>query len=272
MVSLRPIVALLVGAIVLTGCRDDTVRIAYAPAVGDQTVYELRVRTETELALEDRDDTTRRSSSARVRATQTVLDVSAGGGTRVEVRIDRAGSPPRTFVAILDRAAHVRSIESVQGLPASVLGDVGLPELVPSAASVVPSRPLRPGDAWRIDLPVVLPGSPPSRLRGGGRLLELGVVGGRDVGVVRATTRVRVARTTDVPEGRIVAAGTQSTHSLTRHALDDGSVVSASSTTRARFDVVVSPPPGSGLAADPVEGTLRVVVRSTVEAVSRQRS
>ena len=258
----------------LTGCRDDTVRLVYQPSVGDETVYALRVETDTVLALDDREEPTRRSSSARVRATQRVLDVSPGTpdeAARVEVRIERAGSPARTFVARLDRAAHVRSIESVEGLPASVLGDVGLPELVPAAAAVVPSRRLRPGQAWTIDAPIQLPGSTPSRLRGSGRLVELGVVDGRDVGVVRSTTRVRVARSTEVPDGRIAADGTQTTTSLTRHALDDGSLVSASSTTRATFGVVVSPPFGSGIVAEPVEGTLRFVVRSTVEAVSGRR-
>lgn len=267
--------AVLLATISLTGCRDGTVRIAYQPSVGDETVYALHVETDTVLSLDDREEPTRRSSSARMRATQTVLDVSPGSpdeAARVAVRVERAGSPARTFVARLDRAAHVRSIESVEGLPASVLGDVGLPELVPAAAAVVPSRPLRPGQAWTIDAPIQLPGSTPSRLRGSGRLVELGVVDGRDVGVVRSTTRVRVARSTDVADGRIAADGTQTTTSLTRHALDDGSLVTASSTTRATFGVVVSPPFGSGIVAEPVEGTLRVVVRSTVEAVSGRRS
>jgi hypothetical protein len=248
------------------------VRIAYEPSVGDTTVYDLRIETDTVLALDDRAAPTERSSSARVRATQTVLDVaprSPDTTARVEVRLERPGSPARTFVARLDRAARVRSIESVEGLPASVLGDVGLVELVPSAAAAVPSRALRPGEAWTIDVPLQLPGSAPARLRGSARLVELGVVDGEDVAVVRSTTRMRTARATDVPEGRIVADGTQSTTSITRHALDDGSVVSASSTTRATFAVVVSPPFGSGVVAEPVEGTLRVVVRSTVKAVRR---
>ena len=255
----------LVLAAVLAGCRPDTVRIAYHPATGSRAVYEVRVRTDTVLSLAGRDPV-RRSSSARVRATQTVLGAAASGGTRVQVRIERPGSSPRTFVALLDRAAHVRAIESVEGLPASVLGDVGLPELVPSAAAVVPDAPLHPGQGWTIDVPLTLPGTTPSRLRGSGRLVSLGVVDGHDVGVVRSTTRTDVDRTTTVPEGGIRVDGTQSTTSTTRHALSDGSVVEASSVTSASFAVTLSPP--AGTSGQPVDGTLRVVVRSSVSRSS----
>jgi hypothetical protein len=265
---MRVVVAATSLAIVATACRPGTVTIAYRPTAGDRAVYDVRVRTETLLSLEGRAPT-RRSSEARVRATQTVLGSPGDGeaGVRVEVRIERAGSRRRTFVAVLDRAAHVRSIESVEGLPASVLGDVGLPELVPSAAAVVPDRPLRPGQGWTIDVPLQLPSTSPSRLRGSGRLLELGVVDGRDVAVVRATTRLPVARDTSLAEGRIRVDGTQTTTSTTRHALTDGSVVSAASVTRASFAVTLSPPEG-GAPATPVEGTLRVVVRSAVSRSS----
>jgi hypothetical protein len=252
-------------AVVVTGCRPDTVRIAYHPATGSRAAYEVRVRTKTVLSLAGRDPV-RRSSSAIVRATQTVLGSDPSGGTRVQVRVERAGSSPRTFVALLDRAAHVRAIESVEGLPVSVLGDVGLPELVPSAASVVPDASLRPGQGWAIDVPLTLPGTAPSRLRGSGRLVSLGVVDGHDVAVVRATTRTDVARTTSVPEGGIHVDGTQSTVSTTRHALSDGSVVEASSVTSASFTVTLSPP--RGVSGQPVDGTLRVVVRSTVSRSS----
>lgn len=261
MARIRAVAAAAALAIAVTACRPDTVRIAYQPRLGSRAVYDVRVRTETALSLAGRDPT-HRSSTARVRATQTVLGSDGAGGTRVEVRVERAGSSPRTFVARLDRAAHVRAIESVEGLPVSVLGDVGLPELVPSAASVVPDRALRPGEGWSIDVPLSLPGSAPSRLRGSGRLVELGVIDGRDVGVVRSTTHVPVDRTTTVPEGRIRVDGTQTTTSTMRHALSDGSVVTASSVTRAAFAVTLAPP--TGTAAAPVDGTLRVVVRSTV--------
>jgi hypothetical protein len=255
----------LVLVLVLAGCRPDTVRIAYHPDAGSRAVYDVRVRTDTVLSLAGRDPV-RRSSTARVRATQTVLGTDTSGATRVQVRVERAGSSPRTFVALLDGAAHVRAIESVEGLPASVLGDVGLPELVPSAASVVPDASLRPGQGWAIDVLLTLPGTAPSRLRGSGRLVSLGVVDGHDVGVVRATTRTDVDRTTSVAEGRIRVDGTQSTTSTTRHALSDGSVVEASSVTSASFAVTLSPP--AGTPGQPVDGTLRVVVRSTVSRSS----
>lgn len=255
----------LLAALVAAGCREGTVRVAYRPAPGASSAYRLEVRTETELALEDR-ETSRRSSEARLRSTQTVVDVDASGA-RVRVRLERAGSAPRKFVARLDRAAHVRAIESVEGLPASVLGDVGLAELVPGAAGAVPDRPLRPGDRWEIDVPVGLPSAAASRLRGDGRLVELGVIDGHDVAVVRADTRLDVDRATSLREGRIRLSGVQATASTTRYDLEDGTVVEATSVTTGTFAVTLAPPADRD--AVPVEGTLRVVVRSDV---SRLRS
>jgi hypothetical protein len=138
--------------------------------------------------------------------------------------------------------------------------------VVSRLAAVVPDRDLGPGQGWTIDLPLELPGAAPSRLRGAGRLLELGVIDGRDVAVVRSATRLLVDRETVVPEGRIRVDGVQSTDSTTRHALDDGSVVAAASTTRASFAVTLAPP--EGRVARPVEGTLRVLVRSSVSRSS----
>ena len=247
--------------VVTAGCRPDTVRLRYDPAPGTTTSYEVRVRTETVLDVDGR-ETSRRTQDAVLRVRQRVLP----GERRVEVRLERPGSPARTFVARLDPSAHVSGIESVEGLPASVLGDVGLAELVPAAAPVLPDRPLRPGERWAIDQPLRLPGSPPSRLRGTGRIVELGVVDDVDTATVRATTRLGVRRATTLAEGRVELDGRQVSDTTTRHVLADGTVVSGRSTTVGTFVVTLAPP--AGTVAPALDGTLRVTVRSEVRRVS----
>ena len=261
--SVWPVRSPLVAAaaiVVLAGCRPDTVRLAYDPAPGTTTSYEVRVRTETVLDLEGR-ARSKRTQTAVLRVRQRVLP----GERRVEVRLERPGSPPRTFVARLDPSAHVSGIESVEGLPVAVLGDVGLAELVPAAAPVVPDRPLRPGERWTIDQPLRLPGSPPSRLRGTGRLVELGVVDDVDTPTVRASTPLAVRRVTTITEGRVELDGRQVSDTTTRHVLADGTVVSGRSTTVGTFAVSLAPP--GGAAASALDGTLRVTVRSDVRRV-----
>src|SRR5204862_2326468 len=115
-------------------------------------------------------------SSADLTARQQVLD-ARGGTTRVEVQLSRDGIGARAFVMRFDRAAQLTAVESVEGIPAEALGNLGLAEIFPAAAGAPPDRRLRPGDRWPIDDHVQLPGmTAPARLTGEGSLVELGVV------------------------------------------------------------------------------------------------
>jgi hypothetical protein len=112
-----------------------------------------------------------------------------------------------------------------------------------------------------VDSPVTLPASTPSRLVGDGRLTGLGVVGGRRAATVTTDSTLPVVRRTGSAAGNeAVLEGTQRTTTTASHALADGAIQVARSTTRASYALRLLPPPG--LAGDPVRGTLALEVTS----------
>jgi hypothetical protein len=246
-----------------TGCTDDSVRLTYRPSAGDRSSYEIRVRSRSVVRLPGQPTRSERHSAV-LRAEQEVLGIDAEG-IRVRIRLrpsDAPDSETRTFVVELDRAAQLSEVQEVEGLPAAVLGDLGLAEIFPAAAGAAPDRRLRPGERWRIDEVVELPGASASPLRGRGRLAELGVIGGRKVATVETTTRLAVNRTTGHGLATTTLVGEQSTTSSTAHDITDGSVQEARSVTAGRYVLTIAPPADLGV-GPPVEGTLEVEVRST---------
>src|SRR5207253_7408251 len=153
--------------------------VAFRPPVGARFRYQVDVTKVRTLQLGS-DGPQRTEDHARLEADETVL-ASGPQGIRVQVELRRAGSAPRKFVVLFDRAAQLTAVESVEGLPASVLEPFGLSEIFPAAAGAPPARPLAAGEQWTIDDDLRLSGSAPARLRGAGHLVRLGVVGGRDV-------------------------------------------------------------------------------------------
>jgi hypothetical protein len=151
----------------------------------------------------------------------------------------------------------------VEGIPASALGELGLSEVFPAAAGAPPDRPLAPGDRWVIDDEVRLEtDGAPTRLRGEGRLVALGVEDGRDTATVESTTTLAVATTASTSSGTRDLEGAQTTEVVATYDLADGALLRAESVTVGTFDLVLGPPPGG--AGDPCVGTLDVEVRSRV--------
>ena len=264
----------------LAACRPNTVLIAYRPPAGATYRYAVSVSSVTTTRLGDAAPE-RNVDDGRYETDNTVL-TTEGGEIRVQVRLRRPGSAGRTFVVVLDRGGQVAAVETVEGLPPSVLGPLspalpgrsgpespalpghsgpgGLPEILPAAAAAPPNRPLEPGDRWTIDSGPRLPGVAPTRLRGSGRLVELRVDDGREVADTRATTRLPLASTTQVNGGTMRLEGVETTESESTRLLSDGSVVEASATTRGSFRVMFEPPAAEQGA--PVAGTLSIEVRS----------
>jgi hypothetical protein len=192
-----------------------------------------------------------------------VLEVG-DDGVRVEVALSRPGIGTRTVVVRFDRAAQLTAVESVEGIPADALGELGLTEVFPAAAGAPPDRPLAPGDRWDIDDEVQLDAdAAPTRLRGEGRLVELGVEDGRDTATVRTSTRLPVTTTTSTARGTRTLDGVQLTEVTVTYDLADGAVLRAEAVTSGHFELVLGPPPGGG--GDPCTGSLDVEVTSTVE-------
>ncbi len=258
------LVALAVTVALVGACRDGTVRVAFRPERGDRYAYRTEVRAESVTSF-GTEPPRRTVADGVLEAHHAVLDTGPDG-TTVRVRLRHVGGETATFVVRLDRAAQLSEVERVQDLPAEVLGDLGLSEIFPAAAGAPPDRPLSPGQRWEIDEPVRLGGRQPWRLRGRGRLVELGVVDGRHVATVESIYRLPVRRTSGTAQARVLLEGSQATRARSTYALRDGSVVSATATTRARYRLTLRPPEGTGGTA--VSGTLVVETRTTTRRVA----
>jgi hypothetical protein len=248
-----------VTAVALAGCRPDTVRIAFAPRAGATYRYDVHVHAVTRSTLGD--EPTRRSVDDFVVHAEHRVITAGRTDTVLEVTLTIPDVGRRTFTAVFDRGAQLSRIESIEGVPAEALGQLGLSEILPGAAGAPPQRRLAPGDRWAINAPAEALGGKGSRLRGEGRLVQLGVVRGRDVATVESRYRLPVRRTTSSGDADIALDGSQTTIVRTERSLRDGAVQSADATTNAHYHVVLTPPAGASGA--PVTGTLVVEVRST---------
>lgn len=252
--------ALAATAVGCGGDGDGRVTLSFTPAVGTELHYvtEVESRTSTDLPCQ-RAET--RFDQTRLDATQRVLD-DDGPGVRLEVALTRDGIGTRTFVMRFDRAAQLTAVEEVEGIPAAALGDLGLSEIFPAAAGAPPDEPLAPGDRWTIDDEVLLESDQPTRLRGEGRLVELGRVDGHDTASVVSTTELEVRTRASASTGTRSLTGEQQSEVHAVYDLDTGALRRAEADTTGTFDLVLGPPPGGE--GDPCVGTLTVELHSTV--------
>lgn len=252
--SLVPLVA---------ACQPGTVELAFRPRVGTNYRYEVAVRTLTTTRLAD-SPVERTVDEALLVADDTVL--SAGPqGVQMRVRLRRPGSPERTYVVRLDRAAQLAGVEAVEGLPPAVLGPEALPEILPGAPGAPPDRPLGPGERWTIDARPSIPGADAQRLRGWGKLLELRLRDGKEVATTRSVTVLPLRSTAQVRGGTLLLDGTETTDTTATRSLADGSIENSASVTHGEFGITLTPP--SPDAGDLVTGTLSIEVRSETRRV-----
>lgn len=253
----------LVAALVLPACRPDTVNLAFRPTEGARYRYEVRVESETVTTLGGKSPE-RATSSFVLRADHEVLR-TLGSTTEVRVRLQAGDDAPTTLVVKLDRAAQLAKVEQIEGLPTDVLGRLGLSELFPAAAGAPPDHPLAPGDRWTIDEPIQLTGGDATRIRGFGRLTELGLAGGRKVATVQTSYQLPIRRHAPDDPDTVLLEGTQTTTSDTAHNLLDGAIESAHSVSRGEFSLLLEPP--AGQPGDPIRGTLEIDVSSSTRRV-----
>ena len=239
-------------------CRDDTVRLTYRPQEGDRSEYEVTVRSESVVEIAGQPEQ-RQVDRVVLIAEHEVLDADREG-SRVRVRLRPEGddaSEAREFVVRFDRAAQLAEVQEVEGLPASILGDLGLAEIFPAAAGTPPNRRLEAGERWKITS--AGEGAPSS---GRGRLAELRIEDGTELGIVETATDLPVTRTGRSPDGLFRLDGEQHTDSRTAHDLTDGSVRWSEAETVGRYTLTLTSADGD---APVVTGRLRVVVESTTE-------
>ncbi|MEA2901719.1 MAG: hypothetical protein QOH36_1606 [Actinomycetota bacterium] len=251
-------------AFTLTACSQDPVQVAFRPKVGDSFKYELKVRSVTVTTLGTAAPE-RTVDEATLEATDTVLAADPEE-VRVQVVLRRSGSPDRSFIVRFDRAAQLSGIETVEGLPPSVLGPLAFPEFLPAAAAAPPLRLLKPGEKWKIDTKPVLPGGVEAHFEGTGKLVKVGSSGGQKVASLKSDTRLPLVSSSQVGNITVALEGVETTTATATRALSDGSVQKASSLTKGDFQVTLTGPGGDEAA--PVTGTMTVEIRSETRRLS----
>lgn len=247
----------------LVACSPGTVRIAFRPRVGARYSYQVKIRTRSTLRVDDGRAPKSQDVTATLKVEQLVLSTDENGSV-VQVVLRTTPADERTVLVRLDRAAQLVGLEPANSKDAATVADLGVAEVFPAAVGAPPDRPLRPGERWRVDSPLTLPASTPSRLVGEGRLTGLGVVGGRRSATVATVSTLPVVRRTG-SSGRNEAdlEGIQKTATTASHALVDGAIQAARSTTRASYSLRLLPPPG--VTEEPVRGHLELEVTSSTE-------
>jgi hypothetical protein len=248
--SLLVVAALL--ALVGGACRDGTVRVAFRPVTGAEYTY--RVTVTADLVTRLGEEAPRHATEEDVFVARHKVLSSSRTGSTVEVLLEAEGEDPRTFVVRLDRAGQLAEVQRIEGIPADVLGGLGLSEVFPAAAAAPPDRPLAPGDRWDLDF---------DRLRGTGRLTALGMVGGRKLATVKSDYVLPVTQVAD----RLRFDGSQRTRATSTHDLDDGALERVEAETSGTFALELLPPEGTP--GPVVPGTLEVDVRSVTTRLTR---
>lgn len=260
-VGLVAVTAAAVGGSVLAGCTPGRVRVAFRPRVDARYAYQVVVRTRSTLQIDGREPVSQ-DDTATLQVDQRVL-MTSNEGSVVEVVLRTTPEDARTVLVRLDRAAQLIGLEPVAGRGAEALGELGVAEVFPAAVGAPPDRPLRPGERWRVDSPVNLPASTPSRLVGEGRLTGLGIVAGSRSATVTTVSTLPVVKRTGAAGREAVLEGIQRTTTTASHTLADGAIQASESITRASYGLRLLPPPG--LSGDPVRGQLELEVSSTTE-------
>lgn len=253
----RRCVAVALAVLFLAACEEHTVTIRYAPDAGDE--YRLRSEVETEVVRTIDGETDVERSTSQLNATETVTAVGEDE-IAVEVRVERDGSPSRTYEVRFDPTGHLSAIDLVEGVPTEALGIVLTTDL-PADISSPPPGPLEPGQTWTIERTITGPDrDEPARVLGTGRLDSLGVVDGHEMGVVVVEVSVPLHSVMDTADGRVTVRGTQTVVSRTSYDLDDGTARSDTTDITGDVDVLVEPP--SGIDAPPVPGTITYVIET----------
>jgi hypothetical protein len=255
---------LVIVLLVVAGCRPDTVRVRFRPEVGASYRYVIDVHSMTTTRIQGT-PAQRRDERVRLVAEHTVLSRDSTG-VRVRVVVGEPGKAPQSFVVRFDAGAQLESIESVEGDSPDIVGALGVPEIFPGATGPPPRR-LAPGDTWRSNRRVRVPGATgASRLRVDGRLDQLGVAGTHDVARVVSTARLPLTTAAITDDGLLHLDGAQRIDERSVYDLDDGAVRSVRATTVGHFRLRVEP---VGLTpATEVPGQLDLRVTSTTKRVA----
>ncbi len=259
----RCLVSLVLISALVGGCNDsERIDLVFAAEPGSELEYEITVTSRVVTRLGGAPEVTK--EEIHLRAVQEVVAVSEDGVVDLAITMTRERERPRVFEVRLDRDRGLASVDAVQGLPVEALGELGPARLVFLANGLPPDHALAPGGSWVIERALELPeGS--ETLRGRGRLEGLTHEGEVPVARVRADTALPIDRVMNLEQGRVRLSGEERTRAQLDYLVADGTVRGARSVTTGVFDLVVTPPPGTG--AGPLAGELEVRVESRTEPI-----
>lgn len=272
MAAVRRLSFLLVASVLLPACADPQVSLGYRLEEGTRLRYSLRLLADVQRTLED--ETRFERVEAVFRANQEVVETFADGGGRVRVTLDpisltvndepQSAGSAQDFVVVLSPDGEIEEVEEAADGGPEPLAPVGIERLLPRLRPVLPEGPVTPGDTWTSG--ALLSDEDGSfSIEARSRLAALGEVAGRPAALVRTTYTSPVDRrevfANAVADLRGHDVGTQEAW-FSLH----GILVRSEGDSVGRYAVTFRPP-GGDAGVEPVEGRLRVRLRTEMRLI-----
>jgi hypothetical protein len=239
-------------------CRSDTLALEYSLEEGVTLEYSMQADAEARWTIGDEGRGSYRVTFAVTETIQSVDDVGAVVHvemTPTSVEEDGLPSPgpdQRTFTLKIGNNGQVLEVIEVDGVPAEAID----PDELAFIGTYRPPLPLEAvslGDSWVAEQQVDV-GSVFQQVKTTGHLDSLDVSEEGDLADVSYSGEGPLVWTTTLPQGDASLTGSATSSAQARLNISDGSLESASSSTRGDFEVRVQPSGGDA----PISGTLQL--------------
>jgi hypothetical protein len=253
--------------VLLPGCTDDRVSLAYGLEPGAVLRYDLVLRAEVERTLQD--VTQVQDVVATFQVSQEILGPAEQGASRARLALVPVAlvidgklaepGPGQEFVVELGPDGRVVGIGEPTGEATEELAPLGIERLLPRLRPVLPAAEVAAGDTWSASTEFADAGGA-FALSTRSRLAELAVVAGHPAALVRTTYESPVDRRERFANALAELAGTDVGAQEAWFALD-GFLIRSTGHSVGTYGVTFRPPEGE-LETVPVEGSLVVRLHS----------
>ncbi len=240
----QPLVAVVLGALALAGCRSEEITLGFRPEIGTtyRFHYEISGTITTTIAGEAPEVS---EVASTLVADQRVLS-STEGEVLAEVELRRDGGATRTAVVVLDRAGSLRGIQEIEDLPAATFGLPAAGSVLASEVVSPPAGPVVLGESWTLR---------DGSISAKARLARLGVIDGVQVAVVIGTIEEVIDETAIVAGSNVAQRGMLRSDTQTTFDVEDGAIRQAHTSTIGTVRASIEAP--ADLIAAPVEADVR---------------
>jgi hypothetical protein len=253
----RMLVLLLV-VLAAVACRPDTVDLTYSFEQGQTLTYELTARATASWDIGGEGTGSYRISYL---VTESVVSASSDEATievtMSPVNVSEEGLPSpgpddRTFTMRVGQNGRVREVLQVDGVAAESLDPNDL-AFIGLYRPPLPVERVRLGDEWTADQDLSI-GEVTQEVSSVGVLKSFSVAGTTKVAGITYGATGPIGWSTELPQGAADLTGSSETEARAELDIDNGRLLSAGSTTRGEFEVLVLPRSGGA----PMEGTLQL--------------